>query len=209
VHSQKPNKPFYFESQAIISKYGLEKNIETYLGQILDYNKKINLVSRETSSENLLKIAADSLIPFEFIPQPTGKIFDIGPGAGFPSIVIMLAFPDLKGLLIERTKKKTIFLQKIIERYALNAEVKDINFIEVEHDIDFSSFDFGFMKLVRIGKNILTHALRLLKPGGRFIYYSDIDNISFDVPDKIKVQRLDYHLDKSDRRTITVFSSAS
>jgi len=208
LHSQKPNKPFYFESRAIISKYGIEKKIDTYLEQILDFNRKINLVSRETSSENLMKIAADSLIPFEFIPKPTGKIFDIGPGAGFPSIVIMLAFPYLKGLLIERTGKKANFLQKTIDRYALNAEVKSINFIEIEHDIDFS-FDFGFMKLVRIDNNILNRALRLLRPEGRFIYYSDINNISLDIHDKIKVQRLDYYLDKSDLRTITVFSHNS
>ncbi len=199
-----------FAAKSIISKYNLENKIEIYFQEILDYNKNVNIVSRETSYDDLLAIGADSLIPFEFLPPPAGRIFDIGPGAGFPSVMVLMAFPDLRGILIERTKKKTVFLRRIIDLLDLKSEIMDSNFVDVGSKIDSSSFDIGFMKLVRPDTKLLESAFDLLKPAGKFIYYSDIDDISIKIPANIEIQRYKYILDKSNRlRTITVFSKMS
>ena len=208
-NSENTNKP-RFVAQSIISKYNLEKQISIYFDEILKYNQKVNIVSRETILEDLMAIAADSLIPFEFIPPPEGNIFDIGPGAGFPSVVIMIAFPNLQGWLIERTGKKVAFLKQIVRQLKLSANIEKSNFIEIGTEAASRSFDFGFMKLVRPDSKLLQTAFDILKPAGKFIYYSDIKNSSANIPGNIKFQRYKYFLDKSNRlRTITVFSKTS
>jgi len=160
-----------FHSEQILKKYSLLQKINVYLEFLLDYNKKINLVSRETNHQDLLRIAADCLIPFEFIPPPSGRLFDIGPGSGFPSLIIFAAFPEMKGTLIERTGKKTGYLSKAAEFLKINAEIINGNFAEVASKLDKASFDYGFMKLVRPDKQIFSQITSLLKTTGKFIAY--------------------------------------
>jgi 16S rRNA G527 N7-methylase RsmG len=199
--------PPRFSTESILAKYNLGSRLEDYLREILLYNDKINLVSRETTAKDLKMIAVDSLVPFEFLPPPNGKIFDIGPGGGFPSIVILLAFPGLEGLLFERTKKKTVFLRKMIDRFGLRVRIMDIDFIEATRGIEHSAFDLGLMKLVRPDPRLLRGALDILKPAGRFIYYSDLDITTVNITAEIKIAKYNYSLDNSNRpRTITVMT---
>ena len=66
-----------FKSAEILSEFGLEKDLEAYLDVLFEYNKKINLVSRETSRSAIIRVAADCLIPFKFSQPPSGRFFDI------------------------------------------------------------------------------------------------------------------------------------
>ena len=65
-----------FRSESIIAKYNIEPRLESYFDEILEYNKKVNIVSRETSRPELLKMAADSLIPVSYthLTLPTKRI---------------------------------------------------------------------------------------------------------------------------------------
>ena len=199
--------PPHFSSDSIISKYGLSDKIYRYLREILLYNEKINIVSRETSPDDLKSIAADSLVPFEFIPTPTGHLFDIGPGAGFPAIVVLMAFPDLRGLLIERTQKKIEFLRNMLDMFGLDADIIHADFAEAISRIDPASFDTGLMKLVRPDSKMIRHVLDILKPAGWFVYYSDLDERSVKILSDFKINKYKYFLDKSNRaRTITVLT---
>ena len=55
-----------FNSEEIISEFDLKNGLNSYLDILLEYNKKVNLVSRETSRSDLIRLAADCLIPFKF-----------------------------------------------------------------------------------------------------------------------------------------------
>jgi 16S rRNA (guanine527-N7)-methyltransferase len=198
--------PSSFDSGQILAKYNADRKIGEYLDYLLEYNRKINLVSRETSRDDLNRIAADCLIPFEFIEPPAGRIFDIGPGGGFPSVVLMLAFPNIKALLIERTAKKVVFLREVIKLYNLRAEVRNDNFVDLSHQLGKHSFDSGFMKLVRLDDRILRSVSTILKRGGRFVYYSTGDK-NIKLPENLSVRQYAYYLDDSKIvRTISVFS---
>ena len=196
-----------FTSRAITSRYGLEDRLSSYLRLILEHNQKINLVSRETSFQDLIGIAADSLVPFEFLDAPSGRIFDIGPGAGFPSLVIALAFPGVECVLIERTKKKAAFLVRIVDLLGLAAEVIDADFVEASSRLQPSSFDYGFLKLVRPDRKLLHRALGLLTSSGRFIYFGGPERTGADFTGGLELERFDYYLDDCEQlRTITAIS---
>ena len=205
--SEKNHIPL-FKSKDIISKYNIDSRLESYLDEILEYNKKVNIVSRETSRRDLLNIAADCLVPFEFLPQPAGRFFDIGSGGGFPSIVIMLAFPDLKASLFERTGKKATFLKNIAARFNLDVDIIPVNFAEAYPGLQRASFDFGTMKLVRPDKNIIRGVSNLLKPGGQFLYYSRSEHLKSEITDHKGIVSYSYYLNDSKQlRGLTIISS--
>ncbi len=207
--NQNNTAPPRFSTESIIAKYNLSDRLDSYLREISLYNDKINIVSRETGAEELRRIAIDSLAPFEFLQPPDGKIFDIGPGGGLPSIVVLLAFPETQGLLIERTKKKTIFLKRMIDQFNLKAEIVDTDFIEAKRRIEPSSFDLGLMKLVRPDSKLLYEALDILKPDGRFIYYSDLDETTVKIRADIEIIKHKYFLDNNKLlRTITILKKS-
>ena len=198
----------HFSSQVIFSKYDTSGKLAAYLQDILAYNKKVNLVSRETSYDDLVRIAADCLVPFELIAAPMGKIFDIGAGAGFPSLVLLLGFSGLEGVIFERTGKKALFLESMVRGYNLNAEIISGDFLTVSGDLPSESFDYGFMKYVHLDKKILSTALLLLKHSGCFIYYSRSDFLSAEMSEGIVVRALPYYLDDQKQvHTISIYSA--
>lgn len=196
-----------FNSHELLAKYEHNGNIRRFLGQVIKYNEKVNLVSRETDFDDLLNLAAECLVPFEFFPSPEGKIFDIGPGGGFPSIIIMLAFPSLEGLLFERTVKKAQFLKAMIKDIGLSALVVADDFLQASKNIQERDFDFGFMKYIRLDPKLLKGALRLLKDDGRFIHYSRMESsLVKKNPDTMIESRAYYLNDCNAVRTLVAFS---
>ena len=193
-----------------MSKYDKENRLLSYLGEILDFNRKVNIVSRETTSSDLQKIAADCLIPFEFTGPPSGRIFDIGSGAGFPGIILLLAFPSLEAALFERTSKKARFLENIVRNYILKAEVINADFVEKAGSFPHSSFDSGFMKYVKMEPRILKSVGHLLKDNGQFVHYSSLAKHIFSKTESFQLVEYQYRLDLEEPlRTISVFSKNS
>ena len=209
MREQISSTPMY-GSDTLISKFGICERIEKYLDLIMEENQKFNLVSRETSREKLFQIAADSLVPFEFLSCPEGEIFDIGSGAGFPLAVILMAFPNVKGVFIERNQKKADFLKGIIDTFSLKAEIMPFDFNEARRLLDENHFSLGFMKLVKLDNRLLKNAAALLKPGGNFVCFSDIDEKNVDMREDVFLAKYRYYLDDPKQlRTLSIFAKKS
>jgi len=197
-----------YDPEELLGRLDPNHKLEPYFQILLSANQKVNLVSRETSYEDLVRIAADCLVPFELLASPAGRIFDIGAGAGFPSLVLLLGFSGLEGVIFERTGKKALFLESMVRGYDLNAEIISGDFLTVSGDLPSESFDYGFMKYVHLDKKILSTALLLLKHSGCFIYYSRSDFLSAEMSEGIVVRALPYYLDDQKQvHTISIFST--
>lgn len=196
-----------FDSAEILSKYDNNGLIRSYLDEVYTFNKKVNIVSRETSPSDLIRLAADCLIPLELGHNINGYIFDIGPGAGFPSIVLMLANPSITGVLIERTGKKARFLMDIIRKFNLRGVVHDKNLAEIAPLLTQQSFDYGLMKYVRLDRGFLKVILSLLMTNGKFLYYSRLNEVNDSENDIYNVFEENYYLDDIKQfRTLSIFS---
>lgn len=85
---------------------------------LLDWNKKINLVSRKTDSiEDHILNSIFFLTKFNF--ENIKSLADIGTGGGFPGIPLKILYPDLKLLLVDSIQKKVSVLKDIIEKLNL------------------------------------------------------------------------------------------
>jgi 16S rRNA (guanine527-N7)-methyltransferase len=167
-----------------LSEKTLEK-FQTYLNQILDWNKRIHLVSKgDAQPERLLRHFADSLTIFSPIGRsvsggkaieiPHGaRLLDLGAGAGFPSIPIKIVRDDINLSLVESIRKKSLFLQKLVGDLKLK-EVSVIN-KRAEDLIDSpghkEKFDIVTAKALGKLKDTVELAIPFLKPKGLLIAY--------------------------------------
>lgn len=85
---------------------------------LLDWNKKINLVSRKTDSieEHILN---SIFYLTKFNLQNIKSLADIGTGGGFPGIPLKILYPDMNLLLVDSIQKKVSVLKDIIVKMNL------------------------------------------------------------------------------------------
>ncbi len=82
---------------------------------LLEWNKKINLVSRKSDSiEDHILNSIFFLTKFNF--ENIKSIADIGTGGGFPGIPLKILYPDLRLLLVDSIQKKVNVLKDITEK---------------------------------------------------------------------------------------------
>ncbi len=163
-----------FLPQAVLSKYDTDSKIKQYFTLLMAENKKMNLVSRETSSMDLERLAAESILPFEVIASRSfDRYLDIGSGGGFPAFPIIMSAKIGQATLIERTRKKAAVLKRLAEELNLKAKVIDTNFEECRFS---EKFDLVTLRLVKLTRPLIKRIFLLLKPGGIFIYYSQFKN---------------------------------
>jgi len=106
---------------------------------LINRNKTLNLVGNSTISNIWYRHFLDSAQVIDFIDKSQKTLVDIGSGAGFPGLVLSILAKDrkipVKIKLIEKSKKKIIFLKEIITKLNLNA-------IAINENIEDEKFHF-------------------------------------------------------------------
>lgn len=93
---------------------------ELYLQELVEWNKTFNLTAIREPQDIVIKHFVDSLTPLPYL-ESSGRLLDIGPGAGFPSIPLKIAAFELQILLVEANRKKVSFLKHIIRTLKLES----------------------------------------------------------------------------------------
>ena len=93
--------------------------IDQYLDMVVEANKTMNLTSIDEKGEMIEKHVFDSLLCAKLTSFDGKTLLDVGTGAGFPGVILAIAFPTLKVTLVDATKKKTLFLEKVVENLHL------------------------------------------------------------------------------------------
>ena len=145
---------------------------ETYYSTLVEWNEKMNLTAITDKPEVYLKHFYDSITAayyFDF-NEPL-HICDVGAGAGFPSLPIKIAFPELHVTIVDSLNKRIGFLEHLSNQLGL----KNVQFI---HD---RAETFGQKKEHREVYDVVTAravarlsvlselCLPLVKVGGTFV----------------------------------------
>ncbi len=103
-------------------KFNPEKlqKLEFFVNEVLNYNKKYNLISKKSENDIWHRHVLDSAQLIKFIDtQKHNSLSDLGTGAGFPGIVLSIFYSDnlkFHVKLYEKSKVKISFIQNIIEK---------------------------------------------------------------------------------------------
>ncbi len=102
-----------------------------YEEMLIKWNKSLNLIAESTVKNIWIRHFLDSFQVIDFVDENQKTLVDLGSGAGFPGLVLSIAAKEkkipLKIKLIEKSKRKTIFLKEIITKLKLNADVVNEN----------------------------------------------------------------------------------
>jgi len=86
--------------------------VDLFIDFLLEYNKKVNLVSRQSTRETLDLLVAETLLLKKLVSAPL--IIDAGSGGGLLGIPLAISFPEKKIVLTETSHKKTNFLKEAL-----------------------------------------------------------------------------------------------
>ena len=89
-----------------------------YLQELLEWNKRFNLTGIKDPADIIIKHFVDSLTPLPYLER-SGRLLDIGSGAGFPGIPLKIAAPQLQVHIVDARRKKTSFLKHLIRTLEL------------------------------------------------------------------------------------------
>ncbi len=105
-----------------------------YCEELRKWNRKINLIARNTSLPDIIeKHFLDSLTLLPVLGEMApGPLLDVGSGAGFPGLVVKIASPARRVLLLEPRQRRSVFLRHIIR--TLSLEGVEVSTARVEDD---------------------------------------------------------------------------
>jgi len=141
-----------------------------YNDLLLEWNKKINLVSRKKS--DIIDLIEDSKLFFEQIKFRDGlKVLDLGTGGGIPGIIIKIHHPEIHITLIDSIQKKINALTDIVKKLKLeNAETICIRAEDLAKNSEYNeAFDYVAARSVAPLQDLAKWSKDLLKPGGKLI----------------------------------------
>lgn len=149
--------------------------LETYISEVLEFNKGYNLMKAEDANELAVNHILDSLVAVPHIKElilkrskETGKtvleIADIGSGGGCPGIPLSIAFPEHSFTLVERMEKRCGFLISTVSKLGLKNVKVECNAADL---VGPESFDLEVFRAFHpFDMKIIKLLFRMLKKGG-------------------------------------------
>lgn len=93
-----------------------ENTLHRYHQELMRFNGRINLISRNSEREADETHFADSIEAARLLAKEelAGTLYDVGSGNGFPGIICAVLMPDLRVKLVEADSRKVEFLRHVI-----------------------------------------------------------------------------------------------
>ena len=108
-----------------------------YYRAMVEWNTRVNLTSVTQWEEVQTIHFLDSLTVCLGMPSDglgSGRLVDVGSGAGFPGVPLKIVFPHLDTTLIESTGKKTAFLRHLRDILHVDLDVRTGRAETLAHD---------------------------------------------------------------------------
>ena len=153
-----------------LDEQALER-FDTYGKLLVEWNEKINLTAITDPEGITIKHFLDSLTILGYVDIPEGaKVIDVGTGAGFPGLAMLIARPDLDVTLMDSTKKRLMVIENILETIDLKANVIHARAEEAGKNKMFrEKYDFSTARAVTNLRDLAEYCLPFVKVGGSFI----------------------------------------
>ncbi|TMJ41257.1 MAG: 16S rRNA (guanine(527)-N(7))-methyltransferase RsmG [Alphaproteobacteria bacterium] len=113
----------------MLERFGVSREsgerLETYVGLLLTWQARINLIGSSTLDDIWMRHIADALQLLALLPDNTKTLADLGSGAGIPGLVLAIARP-LEAHLFESNLKKGAFLREAARQTRARAQVHSL-----------------------------------------------------------------------------------
>lgn len=153
-----------------LGDYGADR-FDTYAERLVRWNEHVNLTAITEPDDIVIKHFIDCLYIMKYVAFKSGEsLVDVGTGAGFPGMPLLIANPDLDVTFVDSMEKRIGFLRDVLKNIGLTgsriherAEIvgKDSHYREM--------FDYATARAVAPLNMLCEYCLPLVKVGGLFV----------------------------------------
>lgn len=144
---------------------------DTYAELLVEWNGKMNLTAITEPEEIEVKHFLDCLmLPKYFDLSNTKTVIDVGAGAGFPSVPLLIYNPDLCLTMMDAINKRLTFLDTAIHAIGLEANLVHARAEDSGQDKNYREmFDLATARAVAPMNVLAEYCLPFVKVGGYFV----------------------------------------
>ena len=159
-----------------------------YYDLLIDWNTRMNLTAITEPEDVVKKHFYDSLAALPYL-KDGAKVADVGTGAGFPAIPLLIMNPTLKITLVDSLQKRITFLEEVLKTLQLSAECVHARAEDFGRDPKVRGrFDATVSRAVASLPVLLELTVPLLRVGGKAYCYKG------DVSEELKIAKSALHL---------------
>lgn len=204
------------ENGIILDDTALER-FDTYAELLVEWNGKMNLTAITEPEEIEVKHFLDCLMLTKYFQLEYNQtVIDVGAGAGFPSVPLLIYKPDLCLTMMDAINKRLTFLDTAVHALGLEAQLIHERAEAAGQDENYrEKFDLATARAVAPMNVLAEYCLPFVKVGGYFVALkgsnddtqsaiSAIETLGGDVVDNIS-----YKLNGTEPRSIVIVKKIS
>ncbi len=204
------------ENGIILDDTALER-FDTYAELLVEWNGKMNLTAITEPEEIEVKHFLDCLMLTKYFQLEYNQtVIDVGAGAGFPSVPLLIYKPDLCLTMMDAINKRLTFLDTAVHALGLEAQLIHERAEAAGQDENYrEKFDLATARAVAPMNVLAEYCLPFVKVGGYFVALkgsnddtqsaiSAIETLGGEVVDNIS-----YKLNGTELRSIVIVKKIS
>ena len=192
-------------------------SFDTFAELLVEWNGKMNLTAITEPEEIEVKHFLDCLmLPKYFDLSNTKTVIDVGAGAGFPSVPLLIYNPDLCLTMMDAINKRLTFLDTAIHAIGLEANLVHARAEDSGQDKNYREmFDLATARAVAPMNVLAEYCLPFVKVGGYFVALKGSNDDTEQAKDAIAtlggevVSNVSYKLNGTEPRSIVVVKKIS
>lgn len=190
---------------------------DTYAELLVEWNGKMNLTAITEPEEIEVKHFLDCLmLPKYFDLENIQTVIDVGAGAGFPSVPLLIYKPDLCLTMMDAINKRLTFLDTAVHALGLEAQLIHERAEAAGQDENYrEKFDLATARAVAPMNVLAEYCLPFVKVGGYFVALKGSNDDTEEAKNAIAtlggeiVDNISYKLNGTEPRSIVVIKKIS
>lgn len=204
------------ENGIILDDTALDR-FDTYAELLVEWNGKMNLTAITEPEEIEVKHFLDCLmLPKYFNFDYIQTVIDVGAGAGFPSVPLLIYKPDLCLTMMDAINKRLTFLDTAVHALGLEAQLIHERAEAAGQDENYrEKFDLATARAVAPMNVLAEYCLPFVKVGGYFVALKGSNDDTEEAKNAIAtlggeiVDNISYKLNGTEPRSIVVIKKIS
>lgn len=204
------------ENGIILDDTALDR-FDTYAELLVEWNGKMNLTAITEPEEIEVKHFLDCLmLPKYFDLENVKTVIDVGAGAGFPSVPLLIYKPDLCLTMMDAINKRLTFLDTAVHALGLEAQLIHERAEAAGQDENYrEKFDLATARAVAPMNVLAEYCLPFVKVGGYFVALKGSNDDTEEAKNAIAtlggeiVDNISYKLNGTEPRSIVVIKKIS
>lgn len=193
------------------------ERFDIYARLLVEWNEKMNLTAITEPREIELKHFLDSLMLIKYYDlQNVSNAIDVGAGAGFPSMPILIYKPEIEFTLLDSLNKRLTFLSAVNSELGLDAKlVHSRAEVSGQEENYREKFDLAMARAVAPMNVLSEYCIPFVKEGGAFVALKGSNDDVSEACNAIEVlggrleSNISYELGGTEARTIAVIRKIS